>query len=177
MHVNDLIFQDPEPNIGNSSEYIDMSLGISLYNESWWVGYGVFHLNRPSLNYITKDNLKHKHNLHAGYSISLNDKTIILPALLLQYQNPIFQIEMGTNFRLSNFLVGIWHRGLYDNGINSNSVNLVAGFQLKNFQLNYSYDFLLLNFNSAGANHEISIIINFLDKKKIICPSFYYRNY
>lgn len=176
---------DPSGNPGLTEEVqpgdlrhsaLDISSGLLVYNNSFYAGLSVRHLNSPNQSFLAiNDNLNiglpYLVSFQAGTEISLgarnNQKSpaFISPNLLIIKQGSFGQINAGGYFGLGQFFTGAWYRLGFEN---PDAAIFLAGFREGVFRMAYSFDFTLsrLAVWSPGGTHEISITLNFDDSQQ-----------
>ncbi|ABG58939.1 conserved hypothetical protein [Cytophaga hutchinsonii ATCC 33406] len=192
---------DPILNASPSKLYPDIGAGGLVYNENFWFGLGINHLNTPNQSVTnTKGfDLPMRFNIQTGYKIMLNGgggyrnyrpqggKEISLtPTLNFKAQGANTQLDIGLYYTYDPIMIGLWYRGipvLYNNGLPNNEALIpMIGYRHKGWSFTYSYDYTLsslTNKQSAGS-HEISLIYEFKVpyrktagiKRSIPCPNF-----
>jgi type IX secretion system PorP/SprF family membrane protein len=164
--------------------YADISSGVLLYAENYWVGASLNHINEPNQSLLGDGNVSElpmKFTFQAGYNFSLsgpivkrlNSKTITT-ALHYESQGLYDQFDLGAYYNHAPFVFGFWYRGIpgakqYESGYaNNDAVIVLVGYSIpdRNFRVGYSYDITVsrLASNSGGA-HEISIIYEAASKR------------
>ena len=194
---------DPTINNVRNVTYFDFDFGGLIYNERYWLGASISHLNRPNASFIEDDyRLPMKLTAHAGMKIPLNTgifaserPTHIAPSFVYKVQNDFDQLDIGINYYYQPVNIGIWYRGVpiqkftgpqQDSYISHDALIFLIGFAMWNFEFNYSYDFTIsqLSIKTNGA-HEFSLIFQFQTgkikrikerHKPIPCPAFYNDN-
>ena len=172
---------DPVAAINNPKiNYIDFSTGTIVYNDNFWAGIGVKHINRPVYNFISSSEdvrLPMMFSVHGGYKFFLPNGAIdfglgneidkeksISPSFLYEKRGPYQHLDIGCYLTYASMILGVWYRGLpLFNPDKSGSTRNVAsvfmlGYRQENITFGYSYDANLLSkLNNTGGAHEISI--------------------
>lgn len=165
-------FQDENVN------YPDISGGLLLYSENYWVGASLNHINEPNQSLISDGSVSElpmKFTFQGGYNFSLsggpvlkrlNSKTITT-ALHYEFQGQFDQFDIGAYYNHAPFVFGFWYRGIpgiksYEPGYaNNDAVIVLVGYSIpdRNFRIGYTYDVTIsrLASNTGGA-HEVAII-------------------
>lgn len=171
----------------SSKLFPDFGTGILFYNEKFWFGAGIFHLNKPLVILYSKDDrINIRFSGHLGAKLVFNPKTetYLSPALIFQKQGIFEQMDAGMNFHAGSIIVGVWYRGTpwaksLSQGIKQDAIAGLIGLKIKNLRINYSYDYTLSSFLNSGGSHEISLTIapSYDRRKKrgsahIECPAF-----
>jgi len=180
---------------GNSMENLgdfnaglpSFSLGGLAYNQTFWMGFSLFHLNNPSeLTEVGTFELPYRLAFNGGARIPINKgkpQTIeVAPAFLYQQQGGFDQLDIGFNLLYAPVLLGVWYRGIpvqQDLGgtASSDAIAFLTGLQIDAFFFGYSYDINVSGLaGRSGGSHEISIVwqpSHSGGKKTIHCPAFY----
>lgn len=198
---NKLIFEDQiDPNTGNilppsappdnfsgNKTYLDLSGGFVIgLSEKYFFGCAVHHLTQPDIGFYSESEniLKMKITAHAGANISFDEGYrrssrpvfTISPNILYQQQGDFKNLNIGSYFLFSPFVVGFWFR---NNFKNSDAVILLLGFHHDRLRVGYSYDYTVSKLtNASGGAHELSFTWIFECEKKskrpkaIKCPTF-----
>jgi type IX secretion system PorP/SprF family membrane protein len=173
---------DPVADLGPRIRYPDFSTGLLLYDQRFWAGVSVHHLNRPNQAFEVNraDPLPMKLGLQAGYKIPLFDYEIgnnlgdqigreksVSFATLYKKQGKFDQLDIGAYLTYAPLTFGVWYRGIpikqYERGLNNHDAAIfLLGYRQDNFSFGYSYDATIssLGFASGGA-HEISLAYTF----------------
>ena len=112
---------------------------------------------------------------------SKTDKFISV-SFLYKNQARFNQLDIGANYEMEPFRIGLWFRGIpaFSETADLNAVVLLVGYNFKDVMINYSYDISTSRLlASTGGAHEISIAyrIDFGTRKKykmgaVPCPYF-----
>ncbi len=154
-----------------TNAYFDFSMGGVLYNDKFYIGLSLKHLNAPNNSVQSASQgiyagLPSRLTIHGGWQIDLdgynNDGfgSFFAPSVLLVRQSDLSQLNAGGLYNKENFFVGAWLR--YDFS-NIDAAIFSAGWRTKWLKLSYSFDLTLSSagiLNTAGS-HEIGIIMNF----------------
>jgi type IX secretion system PorP/SprF family membrane protein len=161
---NKLIFPDNlDPNFGNhgiSQEtpisdpnftYFDVSTGVLLYNQRYFAGISVHHINEPKQSYYEGQEdvavLYRKYTFHAGglfnvyWSGHLRKIFDLSPQIILQKQGYFSQLNYGVFLNRKGFSGGVWLR--QNLGIRYDALIFMVGFINTRWQLTYSYDWTI----------------------------------
>jgi type IX secretion system PorP/SprF family membrane protein len=159
-------------NLQPSIFYYDISAGGIIFNEKFWAGGSLYHINRPNVSMIgDMARLPWRISLHGGYKYHLKtNKTLvrrkrdrsIMPNVQYRMQGKFDQLDIGCYYTNEPFLLGMWYRGLplkqaEDLRISQDALVFMVGYKFFGLKIGYSYDIPLtrLGFNFGGA-HEIS---------------------
>ncbi|MEQ8624505.1 MAG: type IX secretion system membrane protein PorP/SprF [Vicingaceae bacterium] len=166
-----------------NSSYADISAGLLLYAENYWVSSSLNHINKPNQALLANGNseLPMKFTFQAGYKFSLSGPVVkrrssreITTALHYDAQGKFDQFDIGAYYNHAPFTFGFWYRGIpgfkrYDRGYaNNDAVILLVGFSIpdRNLRVGYSYDVTISRLISdSGGAHEISLVYEFASKK------------
>jgi type IX secretion system PorP/SprF family membrane protein len=175
--TNDPIADKNNPRVN----FMDFSTGTVVYNDNFYLGLGVKHLNKPIYNLI-KDateqvRLPMLFSVHGGYKFFLENGVIdggfgedleneksISPSFLYEKRGPYQHLDVGMYLTYAPMILGVWYRGLpiFGQDISGATRNVAGvfmlGYKQDNLTFGYSYDanFLSRLTNTGGA-HEISI--------------------
>ena len=188
-----------------SKNYVDISAGILLYTDRWWLGISSNHLNTPNQSFIGEiERLPLKFDILTGIKIPIKklatmryleatdeDIFALYPTLLYKWQGKSDQLDLGL-YGIYRFVkTGIWYRGIpvknyHQHLPNHESLSFVGGLKFSSFSLDYSYDYVISKLNSySGGAHEINLTFYYPKNpgkgkhkvKKLPCPHFYgYKN-
>jgi len=160
-------------NLKPSIFYYDLSAGGLVFNEHFWAGGSIYHLNMPNVSMISGvAKLPWRVSLHGGYKYHLRtNKTLVrrkrdrslMPNIQYKAQGKFDQLDLGCYYTNEPFVLGLWYRGLpikhgADNRMSADAVAILLGYKFYGLRIGYSYDVPLtrLGFNFGGA-HEISV--------------------
>ncbi|MEM6841816.1 MAG: type IX secretion system membrane protein PorP/SprF [Bacteroidota bacterium] len=184
---------------GLNRSFFDLTLGGVLYTDNLYFGYSAGHVTTPNQS-LTGDlaPLPMKHSIHGGYRILLPSgfgrigedekgrERSVTPTFQYKRQGNFDQLDVGAYLTYEPLVVGLWYRGIpvpqLETFPNNESVILLAGFILEEFNIGYSFDYTIsgLGIQSGGA-HEVSIVYHFSLRDprkpprsimKIPCPKF-----
>lgn len=150
-----------------NTTYADIGAGFLVYNQTFYGGFSIKHINRPNESLLTTNEnifggLPYRFSLHAGAEIELIEgnkrkpAAFISPNIMLVRQGDFGQVNGGAYFGYGAFFVGAWYRHAWSN---PDAVIASAGIQQGIFKIGYSYDFTVSALNSTGGSHEISLRI------------------
>lgn len=145
----------------NSRRVLDISAGVLLVSEKFYVGSSFKHITSPRVNFTeANDNLKTglpiRYTAQAGMMIMLNkptkkkDMSYISPNILISSQGPFQQINVGAYAGIGPVFGGLWYRHTLNN---QDAVNLMLGMRQGIFKIGLSYDATAsrLSADSGGA--------------------------
>ncbi len=157
--------ETPEP----SRTFLDIGAGILLYNQHFYVGYSMAHLNRPNTQLIDVSQklyggLPVRVNAQLGGQISLSpssatpEKFYISPNIGWFKQSDFSQLDIDVFAGFGRFFAGVGYRHA---NRNIDALKLSAGMGQGIFKIGYSYDYTVSKLRNASAgSHEISLILN-----------------
>lgn len=161
---------------GSSSiNYFDLGFGALLNTPYFHLGFALKHLTAPKESFIKdyqdgSDELPLRLTVHLGSEIRLSPrnklgkKAFLSPSILFTKQRTFHQLNLGAYVRYGIFLGGMWFRHTFTN---ADAVIFMVGIQKGVFKLGYSYDWTVSKLGAdAGGAHEISLTLNFEDKKR-----------
>jgi type IX secretion system PorP/SprF family membrane protein len=178
-----------------SSTYFDFGAGMLAYSRKFWIGFSVWHLNKPNRSLINEEaQIPVKTSVHGGIRIPLyhgvfkKDRVAaIMPSFVYKQQGVFDQLDLGSYFFYEPVVLGIWYRGIpiqqntLDN-VSHDAVVIILGFQLSKVELSYSYDVTVSELGPiSGGSHEVALkfkvdLVNHArphKKQKFIpCPTF-----
>ncbi len=166
---------------GPTRGFFDASAGALFFNQYFFGGIAVHHLNMPDESIIrgVKSKLPMRYTAHAGAEIKLGGKSktvnpvSLMPNVIVQYQQGFMEVNVGMYIKYNIFTAGAWFR-------NKDAFILTFGLNTGSFRLGYSYDVTVskLNNQNSGGSHEVSLGYTIPCKTKarqwrtISCPSF-----
>jgi len=180
--------------------YTDLSGGIALTMEQYWMGIAVHHITEPSYAFLDLDNtgkLPMKLTLHGGSIISIKDLgwlnnsfltrfSAFKPHIIFQKQAESEQLNIGANLQGEQLALGLAYRRGFNN---SDAIILLMGYEFaqststsffQKVRIGYSYDLTVSKLGiSSGGAHEISIkmqlpcIIKTPGLSPIPCPQLF----
>lgn len=148
------------------SSYFDVSTGFLFYNQNWYVGVGLFHLNRPNTGFSLNNQISSgnplRFSVHGGYQINLwdtkgSDTAFIQPTVLFTNQAEFSQLNLGLAGQFSTILVGAFYRHTISN---PDAAIVWLGYKFDVIELTYSYDFTVSQLNGSGGSHEIGVVFD-----------------
>lgn len=204
LDFNRLVFGDQVVYNSNTSievpvidktRYYDFSSSLLAYSERNWFGFSIDHILTPNQTLIGMDSkIPMKYSLFGGKRFTVNnregrfDEESISLTFLYKQQGDYDQLDIGGYWSKRPLVIGLWLRGLpfnddyLENKVNQDALVVLAGYQLDDIKIGYSYDFTISGLsNKTGGAHEISIIYEFwqdqkLRKRKrrivVSCPKF-----
>lgn len=156
--------------------YLDISFGVLLNNENFWVGSAFHHVNEPNISFYPDDDfgfLPIKWSVHGGVNFPLGanqyfgSKFDNMASLNVNYkkQGEFQQFDIGSQLLYQSGIFGLSYRGIPGlRGMpNQDSIIFLLGLKLETgLVIGYSYDFMISNIGAQtkGA-HEISVRYQF----------------
>ncbi len=152
-----------------SKRYFDISSGLLLFNENYYFGLSLKHLNTPDQSFIednlAEDELKTRIGIHGGYQIVLSPSnkrrqgSFLTPNVLFVRQGDFSQLNAGAYVSLGSFFAGGWYRY---SGSNGDAFIVSAGISVGYLKIGYSFDYTISDLTiSTLGSHEIGVIMNF----------------
>ena len=156
--------------------YPDISWGALLYNDHYWVGTSINHINEPNQSLLEdagQSVLPMKWSVHGGYRFDLSGSTKtrnskeLFTALHYKSQGKFDQVDLGAYLSQGPFVFGLWYRGIPilkrnpEAVMNNDAFVALLGLTVpdRNLRIGYSYDVTISRLISdSGGAHEISII-------------------
>ncbi len=195
MHTENLVFPDqynplgPGNNLSGetpgdamSVHKADFSAGVLVYNEQFYAGAAVHHVNQPTIDIFSDATLAPKYTLMAGYDYvpggrrTGGERISFSPNLIAQSQSGFLRLNYGMYAHLNNLTAGVWLR---HNLEHANSLIFTFGLKQVNYSIGYSYDYSLSGFSAPGGGaHELGVLLNFNCKdpntkyRILNCPTF-----
>jgi len=190
INFNDLVFSDQlvrggaatslEQEILEPINYFDFGTGGLIFNQSYWIGAAVHHLNQPRESLFTEfGSIPRRYSVHAGWrhrfkgNVFKKSDNAFVMAAHYQSQANFDQLDIGAYLETAPITFGIWYRGLpmKKNNINPNNdaVAAIIGYYAGPYKIGYSYDITISSLgigNSAGT-HEISLVYEWANKRNI----------
>lgn len=149
----------------------DFSMGGVLYNDKFYLGLSLKHLNAPDNRYQSGSEgiytgLPTRLTIHGGWEIDLDGYnnegfgSFFAPSILLVRQSELSQLNAGGLYNKENFFVGTWLRYNFSN---IDAAIFSVGWRTNWLKLSYSYDLTLssASFANTAGSHEVGIIMNF----------------
>ena len=170
---------------GGNSGYVDVSAGLLVFNEAFYMGAAVHHLNQPNQSLLdASEKLPMRMSVHTGYRIPFKkgkgfvrrgaDRSVT-PTIHYKRQGQFQQLDIGTYFNYEPLVVGAWFRGIpIDKAPNSSfqrdAVVLLLGVRQATdyglFKLGLSYDFPVSNVGTnSGRTFEVSLSYQLINER------------
>jgi type IX secretion system PorP/SprF family membrane protein len=161
------------PEGGNAVSVLDASTGLVIFNETFYGGLTLKHLNAPRFSFLQVNDqlsggLPLSISLHGGAEIDLlktkNGRDVFVsPNFQYIRQGALSQLNIGTIFRYYKIGTGAWYR---HSSANPDALIFLLEGRQNNFRVAYSYDFTLSKLSNSGGAHEISFLIVFPKEQK-----------
>jgi len=189
--------QDPAISSIEANSYMDIATGFLAYNQNFWFGFSVFHVNEPNNSLINGQSIvPMKFSIHSGTRFELGNrafrsvrKVSLAPGFIYKRQGDNQQLDVGTSIYTEPILFGVWYRGVpftrnVAGFLNQDAVVFVLGVEFKQIQFGYSFDANISGLGpETGGAHEFSLQYNFETasnpnkvsrrKKFLPCPAFF----
>ncbi len=161
-----------------NNSYLDIGMGMLLYNPSYYIGISLDHLNGPYAGFTqsatdaSSESLPVVFSIHAGTQIVLlkdnkgNPFTFISPNVVYARQSDFDQINAGAYIQVGPIFGGAWVRHTLKN---IDSFIFSFGVNLNYIKIGYSFDLTSSELGlSTGGSHEIGISLGLskLEKKE-----------
>jgi type IX secretion system PorP/SprF family membrane protein len=144
---------------GTRSNMFDLNLGVMIYNDNLFLGYGLYQIMQNRINLggggtseLSEARLKDHHYILAGYRIGLGENWAITPSAMIKNQGPA-PVSYDVNLRIDyqrKFWLGASYR-------HQDAMVAMLGLTIKDmFRVGYSYDYTLSQLsNFSNGSHEI----------------------
>jgi len=181
-----------EPLPANGFAFADMAAGIFYSMQpgdrtSFQLGLSGFHVNLPNVSFDRDlvDRISPRIALNIGGQAPFTRHVDILPRLLVYYQDPHLETNIGSNFKFTNpnfsnikMYLGGWVRAALDDksAILVDAFVLLAAFEVDGVRFGLSFDANLSSLSRSTQGFgafEISVSYTGQDDDSgVICPSF-----
>ncbi|MBT8230329.1 MAG: type IX secretion system membrane protein PorP/SprF [Bacteroidia bacterium] len=152
-----------------NNSYLDISIGMLLYNPEFYVGFSMDHLNGAYAGFTnavddaTTQSLQVLFSLQAGFQIVLmednkgNPSTFISPNMIFARQSDFNQLNVGAYMQINQLFGGAWVRHTLKN---IDSFIFSFGVNLDYIKIGYSFDLTSSKLGlSTGGSHELGIAV------------------
>jgi type IX secretion system PorP/SprF family membrane protein len=162
-----------------NNNFLDISMGMLLYNTDFYVGFSMDHVNGPypgfsqSATDADAESLDVLFSLHGGMQIVLTEdnkgkpSTFISPNVIFAHQSGFNQINVGAYMQVRQLFGGAWMRHTLKN---VDSFIFSFGVNLDYIKIGYSFDLTSseLGLQTGGGSHEVGISVGLwhLEKKE-----------
>ena len=155
---------DAIPKTDVSGNAIDLGAGLHYQHKYWWVGISATHLTEPSVEMKAEGNEEDLYIFEAGRTYYFmaggnipikNTLFELQPSVFVKTDFNLFQAEATMRVRYNKFITGgVAYR-------HNDAVSLVAGVEIKNFVVGYSYDYPISDISKAtSGSHEVFVNYN-----------------
>ena len=155
---------DAIPKTDVSGNALDLGVGLHYQHKYWWVGISATHLTEPSVEMKAEGNEEDLYIFEAGRTYYFmaggnipikNTLFELQPSVFVKTDFNLFQAEATMRVRYNKFITGgVAYR-------HNDAVSLVAGVEIKNFVVGYSYDYPISDISKAtSGSHEVFVNYN-----------------
>ena len=147
--------------------YLDIGIGMLLYNPKFYVGMSLDHINGPYVGFTTTANdptslsLPLLFSIHGGFQIDLDSRnkagrgTFISPNMIFARVSDFNQLNIGAYVQVNQIFGGAWVRHTLKN---IDSYIISFGVNLEYIKIGYSFDLTSSELGlSTGGSHEVGI--------------------
>lgn len=164
---------DPAVPRNSASQLVpDLTAGVWIYSEQWYLGASVTQLLPSRVNFNTQDknplNALQMHEfLTFGYKFFLSDDFSITPSVMIKHVNPVpvsFDVNAKLQYKDIMWLGSSVRRG--------DGFSLSAGFYMsRTLNISYAYDYTYSPLQQyTTGSHEIILGIQIGNKTGVRCP-------
>ena len=165
---------DAIPKTDVSGNALDLGVGLHYQHKYWWAGISATHLTEPSVEMKAEGNEEDLYIFEAGRTYYFmaggnipikNTLFELQPSVFVKTDFNLFQAEATMRVRYNKFITGgVAYR-------HNDAVSLVAGVEIKNFVVGYSYDYPISDISKAtSGSHEVfvnyNVKLNLVEKNK-----------
>jgi type IX secretion system PorP/SprF family membrane protein len=207
VNYDNLVFGDQLTDFGQTAltsaeaqnfdpaSYLSFAVGGVLYNNQFWTGLSVSHLNQPTYGFDETTRLPLRFVANAGYKFYLpnslsrkNAEFSVSPAVNFTRQQNFSRADLAVYTIYSPLALGLIYKGvpLIGGSDQDQSLGVIAGITLDRLRIGFSHDAGLKGFGrQAGGANEISLVFEQLDlnnlfggrggnkiNHNIVCPAF-----
>ena len=155
---------DAIPKTDVSGNALDLGVGLHYQHKYWWAGISATHLTEPSVEMKAEGNEEDLYIFEAGRTYYFmaggnipikNTLFELQPSVFVKTDFNLFQAEATLRVRYNKFITGgVAYR-------HNDAVSLVAGVEIKNFVVGYSYDYPISDISKAtSGSHEVFVNYN-----------------
>ena len=155
---------DAIPKTDVSGNALDLGVGLHYQHKYWWAGISATHLTEPSVEMKAEGNEEDLYIFEAGRTYYFmaggnipikNTLFELQPSVFVKTDFNLFQAEATMRVRYNKFITGgVAYR-------HNDAVSLVAGVEIKNFVVGYSYDYPISDISKAtSGSHELFVNYN-----------------
>lgn len=172
---------DPDVRNLNSRNRFDFGSGLLVYNNTFWAGFALHHINQPNRSVLEGESeLPMRMTVHAGWKIRLKQgplksgiESSINPSFNFRRQGRFDQLDLGFNYYYRMLMLGLWYRGIplqqdMPRTINHDALAVSFGLSMHNLNFGYSYDMTVSKLGpaSSGGSHEVSLVLQMQFSKR-----------
>lgn len=156
-----------------ANSYMDISIGMLLYNPEYYVGISLDHINGAYPGFLQQEDNGRQQALPLLFSVvagtqiiisednKRNPTTFISPNVIFAVQSGFTQVNAGAYLQIDRLFGGAWIRHTVDN---IDAFIFSFGVNFNSTKIGYSFDLTASNLGiQTGGSHEIAISIG-LDK-------------
>jgi len=175
--------------INNRIQFLDISTGLLFYNEAYWIGCSIKHLNKPNISMAAEGNipLDMFYSISTGYEFKISDfiSTTFLPfetKMLItgnfMNQGAYNRLDLASSLIFNQFTIG---SSLTANPVRRTdashlitSVNFFSGLQYEHFKVGFSYDLNTTKIGRTGGIFELGLVYQFdIEARRCFgCPNY-----
>jgi type IX secretion system PorP/SprF family membrane protein len=155
----------------NTSKGIaDIGGGVLIYTKSFYAGLSAKHVTSPNESFYSSQISPWPVRVAANIGIEFRSRknartaAYFSPNLLFVQQASFRQLNAGAILGVGVVYAGLYFRSAF---ANSDAVIVMAGLKRGVFKFGYSYDATVSSLESTGGTHELSLVLNFHDSKKV----------
>lgn len=154
----------------DSKGYIDIGGGVLLYSRNFYAGLSAKHVTSPNESFystgVSPLPVRVAANLGVEFRSKKKSQTAVYfsPNLLYVQQAAFKQLNAGAIVGVGVIYTGLYYRSAFGN---SDAVIVMAGLKKGVFKFGYSYDASVSTLESTGGTHELSLVLNFFDSRKV----------
>ncbi|MBK9730571.1 MAG: PorP/SprF family type IX secretion system membrane protein [Chitinophagaceae bacterium] len=148
----------------------DIGGGIVFYTRSFYAGLSAKHVTSPNESFISSQVSPWPVRIGANIGIELHSKkgaktpVYFSPNLLFAQQETFKQLNIGAILGIGLIYGGIYFRSAFGN---NDAMIFMTGLRKGIFKFGYSYDATISNLESTGGTHELSVVMNLHDSRKV----------
>jgi type IX secretion system PorP/SprF family membrane protein len=174
---------------------VDIAAGLMWFTvfddqHSVYFGGAYSHINRSNQSFTQSAYvpLYSKFTLNAGGEFAIGDHTSLLPAMVMFFQGPSFQTNVGTNIKFNTggnkrseegLELGAWMRlaNNYPTGLLMDALILSTRLDYQDLSFGFSYDINVSGLQAASRNNggiEFAVSYKFCgsERRSLYCPNF-----
>lgn len=155
----------------SSQTFADFGFGALIYTRKFFGGFTIKHITQPDESLITlqSSSLPIRWGLNAGFEFhsnknKLSNPVYFTPNLMFAQQAKFNQLNAGFIFGVGVLYGGFYYRTTF---ANADALILMTGIKKGVFKFGYSFDANISSLSGSAGTHELSLMLNFHDSKKI----------